>query len=153
MCVKALHLWPWVLWSYYALVVPPLYFMMYVRKQCYLHIFCYLTFKKMVERMIKLNKLKVTIRFKFVYFAWRFFKKSHALGVMFQLTCNYIWTNQMIIDACKNICEYKKVLNNISKTLSRANISNRVHAWLGHPIWNTKRTPRTSQIYLLLCKI
>jgi hypothetical protein len=24
---------------------------------------------------------------------------------------------------------------------------------LGHPIWNTKRTPRTSQIYLLLCKI
>jgi hypothetical protein len=34
----------------------------------------------------------------------------------------------MIIDACKNICEYKKVLNNISKTLSRANISNRVHA-------------------------
>lgn len=115
--------------------------------------YIYSIFWKMVERMIKLNKWKVTIRFKFVYFAWRFFKKSHALGVMFQLTCNYIWTNQMIIDVCKNICEYKEVLNNISKTLSRASISNRVQVWLGHPIWNKKKTPRTSQIYLFLCKI
>jgi hypothetical protein len=34
----------------------------------------------------------------------------------------------------QKICEYKKVLNNVSKMLSRANISNRVQAWLGHPI-------------------
>jgi hypothetical protein len=34
----------------------------------------------------------------------------------------------MIIDVCRKIWEYKKVLNNISKMLSRANISNRVQA-------------------------